>query len=184
MLAKILGYDSAENYKLSLEENERLFDKSKELYKKSPEEWPAIIFNWDYSSESQRYCFDGVSQSSFEELCPDGLVLGFIPLKELDKHLCHYSRRDSNELWEVGCQYTLAKMIVYLSESHPISPPIIKPVDNNEVIFQGGHHRYAIAKAIAIEEIPLYAYPEHVEKLNQFMKISWVKPNKIFNSDS
>ncbi|MDT3618402.1 transcriptional regulator [Cronobacter sakazakii] len=174
-LAQLFGYDCTEDYKHSLEEHERIFNKSKEFYNKSPEEWPVIKFNWDYRLESQRHCFDGVSQSNFEKWYPDGLVLGFMPLKDFDKYLYHYSRRDGDELWELGCQSKLAEMIVYLAEGHPISPPIIKPVDNNEVIFQGGHHRYAIAKAIGIKEISLYAYPEHVEKLNQFMKISWAQ---------
>ncbi len=172
-LAQAFGYDSAEHYQLSLEENERVFNKSKDLYNKPPEEWPAIKFNWDYCLESQRHCFDGLSQSEFEKCYPDGLVLGHMPLKEFDKYLCHYSRRDGDELWELGSQSKLAKMIVYLSEDRPISPPIIKPVDNKEVIFQGGHHRYAVDKAIGIKEISLYAYPEHVEKLNKSMKIRW-----------
>ncbi|HIF9348636.1 TPA: hypothetical protein ACX6R0_000521 [Photobacterium damselae] len=172
-LAQAFGYDSAEHYQLSLEENERVLNKSKDLYNKPPEEWPAIKFNWDYRSESQRHCFDCLSQSEFEKCYPDGLILGHMPLKEFDKYLCHYSRRDGDELWGLGCQSKLAKMIVYLSEGRPISPPIIKPADNREVIFQGGHHRYAVAKAIGIKEISLYAYPEHVEKLNKFMKIRW-----------
>ncbi|WP_305374300.1 ParB/Srx family N-terminal domain-containing protein [Photobacterium leiognathi] len=172
-LAQAFGYDSAEHYQLSFEENERVFNKSKDLYNTPPEEWPAIKFNWDYCSESQRYCFDGLSQSEFEKCYPDGLVLGHMPLKVFDKYLCHYSRRDGDELWELGSQSKLAKMIVYLSEGRPISPPIIKPVDNKKVMFQGGHHRYAVAKAIGIKEISLYAYPEHVEKLNKSMKICW-----------
>ncbi|MGY3806299.1 transcriptional regulator [Aeromonas veronii] len=172
-LAQVLGYESAEHYRRETDENERVFKKSKYLYNKPPEEWPVIKFNWDYRLESQKFCFDGLTQADFEKMFPEGLVLGHLPLLEFDKHLCHYSRRDGDELWELGCQSKLAEMIVYLSEGNPITPPIIKPVENNEVIFQGGHHRYAVAKAIGIEEVSIYAYPEHVTALNKFMGIRW-----------
>ncbi|PPL16927.1 transcriptional regulator [Oceanisphaera arctica] len=172
-LAQVFGYESTEHYRRETEERERVFNKSRDFYNKPPEEWPAIKFNWDYRLESQRFCFDGLTQSDFEKMYPDGLVLGHMPLKEFDKYLCHYSRRDGDELWELGCQSKLAKMIVYLSEGNPITPPVIKPIENNEVIFQGGHHRYAVAKAIENEEVLFYAYREHIPKLNQFMNILW-----------
>ncbi|HHQ4780970.1 TPA: transcriptional regulator [Aeromonas veronii] len=172
-LAQILGYDSAQHYRREVDENERISNKSKEFYNKPPEEWPAIEFNWDYRLKSQRFCFDGVTQTDFEKMYPKGLVLGHMPLLEFDKHLCHYSRRDGDELWELGCQSKLAEMIVYLSEGNPITPPIIKPIENNEVIFQGGHHRYAVAKAIGSEKISIYVSPEHVRELNDFMSICW-----------
>lgn len=172
-LAQVFGYESNEHYRRETEERERVFNKARDFYNKPPAEWPAIKFNWDYRLESQRFCFDGLTQSDFEKMYPDGLVLGHMPLKEFDKYLCHYSRRDGDELWELGCQSKLAKMIVYLSEGNPITPPVIKPIENNEVIFQGGHHRYAVAKAIENEEVLFYAYREHIPKLNQFMNIIW-----------
>ncbi|MDE1334042.1 transcriptional regulator [Vibrio vulnificus] len=172
-LAQVFGYDSAEDYNRAKAEREKMHTKAKEFYNKQPKDWPAIEFNWDYRLESQRYCFDGMSQPDFNETYPNGLVLGHMPLKEFDKYLCHYSRRDGDELWELGCQSKLAEMIVYLSEGKPITPPIIKPVENNEVIFQGGHHRYAVAKAIELQEISIYAYAENIEELNRFMNIRW-----------
>ena len=98
-----------------------------------------------------------------------------MPLNEFDQYLCNFSRRDDNELWEVGFQSKLAEMIVYLSEGNPITPPIIKPLKNNEIIFQGGHHRYAVAKAIGCNNIWIYALPEDVNILNQFINICWVQ---------
>lgn len=173
-LAQVFGYENAEDYKNTTKEYERVRNKANEVYEKPPEKWPLIIFNWDYRLESQRFCFDGLKQCEFEKMYPEGLILGHMSLKEFDKYLCHFSRRDGDELWKVGCQSKLARMIVYLSEGNPITPPIIKPIQDNKVIFQGGHHRYAVAKAIELIEIPIYAYPEHVIILNQFMNISWV----------
>ncbi|HDY8174033.1 TPA: transcriptional regulator [Vibrio vulnificus] len=172
-LAQAFGYESVDDYNRAMAERKELSEKSKKYYNKQPEDWPKIEFNWDYHPESQRYCFDGVSKSEFDEEYPNGLVLGHMPLKEFDKYLCHFSRRDGDELWKLGCQSKLAKMIVYLSEGKPITPPVIKPVENNEVIFQGGHHRYAVAKAIDLQDISIYAYAENVEELNKFMNIRW-----------
>ncbi|WP_305846018.1 transcriptional regulator [Photobacterium kishitanii] len=172
-LAQAFGYESAEDYKRCMAESEELRIKSEKLYNKQPKEWPTIKINWDYRLESQRYCFDTLSKSEFDELYPNGLVLGYMPLKEFDNYLCHFSRRDGDELWELGSQSKLAKMIVYLSEGKPITPPVIKPVENNEVIFQGGHHRYAVAKAIELKEISIYAYRENIDELNRFMNIRW-----------
>lgn len=144
------------------------------VYNTEPDVWgEQVKFNWDYQVKSQRFCFD-MNQKKFEESYPNGLILGFMSLKEFDKYLCHYSRRDEGELWKVGSTYGLAKMIIYLTDGNPIVPPVIKPVENNEVIFQGGHLSYAVAKASGQDLIPLYALPEHVEKLNQFMKINWI----------
>ena len=174
-LAQVFGYENAEDYKRTIREQERISNKSKEFYNTPPEKWPLIKFNWDYRFESQRFCFDGLSHSDFEKTYPDGLVLGHMHLNEFDKYLCHFSRRDDNELWEVGFQSKLAEMIVYLSEGNPITPPIIKPLKSNEVIFQGGHHRYAVAKAIGCNNIWIYAFPEDVNILNQFINICWVQ---------
>lgn len=173
-LAQVFGYKSVEDYKRSMAESEELHNKSEKLYNKQPKEWPTININWDYNSESQRYCFDGLSKPEFDNLYPNGLVLGHMPLKEFDKYLCHFSRRDGDELWKLGSQSKLAQMIVYLSEGKPITPPVIKPVENNEVIFQGGHHRYAVAKAIELQQISIYAYREDIDELNRFMNIDWV----------
>ncbi|MBB1391160.1 MULTISPECIES: transcriptional regulator [unclassified Shewanella] len=174
-LAQVFGYESAEDYNRSMAEREKLRNKSKEFYNKKPKDWPTIKFNWDYRPECQRYCFDSISKSVFDNTYSNGLVLGHMPLKEFDKYLCHYSRRDGDELWKLGSQSKLAKMIVYLSEGKPITPPVIKPVENKEVIFQGGHHRYAVAKAIELQEISIYAYAENIEELNEFMNIRWAE---------
>jgi len=175
-LAQVLGYENAEDYEWTIREQERITKKSKEFYHTPPEKWPSITFNWDYRVESRRFCFDGLSQSKFETMYPKGLILGHMPLKEFDKYLCRFSHSDSNEPWEDADYSKLAEMIVYLSEGNLITPPIIIPIINkNKIAFEGGHHRYRVAKAVEINDISIYAYPEDVEILNQFMDICWVK---------
>ena len=130
-----------------------------EKYLNAPvEKWPPIKFNWDISSTSQRFSIDGQSQEEFVENFPDGFFLGYVELAEIDKKLCHYSRRDDGELWKVGFPDRLAYLIIYLSEGRPISPPLVKPLDSGEVILQGGHNRYAIAKVVNEHEIPYTCY--------------------------
>ncbi|WP_188115154.1 transcriptional regulator [Salinicola endophyticus] len=136
-------------------------------------EWPPIKFNWDLSRESQRHSLDSASPKKFAEYYPAGFLLGFITLQELDKKLCHYSRRDEGELWEVGSKDKLARLIVYLSEGWPISPPLVKPLENCEVIFNGGHHRYAIAKEIGVDIIPIHIQPEYQERIDEILRIRW-----------
>ncbi len=177
-LAQAFGYENAEDYHRSIEDEEQFFNKSKAFYEKPSNEWPLIIFNWDYKLESQRFGLDGSTQSDFEQYYPDGLILGRMPLKEFDQYLCHFNKRNAGELWTVGSKSKLAKMIVYLSEGNPITPPIIVPLEDNKVAFDGGNHRYAVAKELGINEIFIYAAPEYVEKFNQFMNICWVHQNK------
>jgi len=145
-----------------------------EQYLGSPvSSWPDISFNWDISKESQRFSLDGCTQESFLKIYPDGFLLGYVSLAEFDKYLCHYSRRDDGELWELGCRFSLAQLIVYLSENRPISPPLVKPVDNGEVIFQGGHHRYAIAKETGVDFFPIHVEPCYKIEIDKRIKVQW-----------
>lgn len=120
------------------------------------ESWPKIQINWDVSKEGQKFCLDGVKKEEFEKHYPEGFYVFWICLDAFDDVLCHYSRRGEDELWNVGSQSKLAEMIVYLSEGHPISPPLAIPLkDSNEIALSGGHHRYAVAKAIGERTIPI-----------------------------
>lgn len=135
--------------------------------------WPGINFNWDVSIASQRFSLDGTTKSAFQHYYPDGFILGYVSLPEFDKALCHYSRRDDGELWELGSKHSLANLIVYLSEGRPISPPLVKPVDNGEVIFQGGHHRYAIAKVLGVDVFPIHVKMCNKLEIDKRIKVDW-----------
>lgn len=137
--------------------------------------WPPITFNWDLSKEGQRFSLDGENELSFETHYPEGFILGRVKLNALDKKLCHFSRRDEGELWNVGCKSRLAYLIVYLSEQRPISPPILKPHIENEIMLQGGHHRYAIAKEIGEEYLPIYIEPKYKKQIDSIIRVDWSK---------
>lgn len=151
----------------------RISEGSQKYVGKPSSEWPEIFLNWDLSKEGQRYSLDGSNKNNFAEHYPEGFLLGYVNLEEFDKKLCKYSRRDERELWEVGFEGKLAYLIVYLSENRKISPPLIKPLETGEVIFNGGHHRYAIAKEIGVETIPIHIQPESKAEIDAILNVEW-----------
>lgn len=160
----------------SEEEQEKFRAKASLFLNQDPAKWPKLLFNWDTTEAGQIYSLDnGTHHGNFYDYYPNGFILGVIPLVEFDSYLCHYSRRDGNELWKLGNPHDLAYLIAYLAEGKPISPPLVKPTDNREVILLGGHHRYAAAKAVNLESVLLYSLPEHIDALNSFMNIQWSK---------
>jgi hypothetical protein len=73
----------------------------------------------------------------------------------------------------VGSKDKLARLIVYLSEGRSISPPLVKPLENGEVIFNGGHHRYAIAKEKRENVIPIHIQPEYQARIDEIFPVWW-----------
>ena len=139
--------------------------------------WPPITFNWDLSKKGQRFSLDSENELSFETYYPEGFILGKVKLDDFDKKLCHFSRRDEGELWKVGCKSSLAYLIVYLSERRLISPPLVKPHIMGEVMIQGGHHRYAIAKEIGEVYIPIYIEPQYKKEIDNIIEVNWYDSN-------
>jgi len=173
MLAVQRG-ESLEEYRNEKILRARIYDESQKYIGAPVQRWPKIKFNWDIEEGSQRFCFDGNSIEEFNKYYPEGLKLGYVSLNDFDKKLCHYSRRDGDELWQLGSESKLAHLIVYLSEGQPISPPVPKPTYNEEVILIGGHHRYAIAKVLGEENIPICVCPEHIVGIKQRLNVEWV----------
>lgn len=138
--------------------------------------WPLITMNWDIRPGSARFALDGFSQADYDKYYPKGLLAGQVALKEIDKILCHFSRRDEGELWEVGAQHKLAYLIIYLSEGRPITPPLIKPHSTylDQVMITGGHHRYAIAKEVEEESLPIYVEPCDKAAMDKLLTINWL----------
>ncbi|OAI23911.1 hypothetical protein A1356_16770 [Methylomonas koyamae] len=172
ILAENAG-QSIEEYRAEKTLRNRISEIAKGYIGKQSSEWPQIHFNWDVSAEGRRYSLDGASQKKFEKHYPEGFLLGQVVLAEFDRKLCHYSRRDEGEIWEVGFQDKLAFLIVYLSENRKISPPLVKPLETGEVIFNGGHHRYAIAKEIGEKELPIYVQPKYKSEIEAILNIEW-----------
>lgn len=136
--------------------------------------WPPIVFNWDLSKESQRFSKDSVSSEEFSKTYPDGFCLGYVSLADFDQRLCFFSRRKDREIWTIGDPYKLAYLIIYLSEGRPISPPFARPLPSNEIVIDGGHHRYAVAKAMGLPEIPVYVTPRHKGDLESLLYVKWI----------
>lgn len=151
----------------------RIYEESKKYIESPVHTWPKINMNWDVSRESQRFSMDGVLAKDFNRSYPEGLLLGYVSLDELDKILNHFSKRDEGELWTVGSVTKLAKLIVYLSEGRPISPPLIKPVKDEQIGFEGGHHRYAIAKVIGVKRVPVHIKMEHKSEMDKLLNVDW-----------
>ncbi|WP_251977753.1 ParB/Srx family N-terminal domain-containing protein [Salinicola avicenniae] len=168
-----LNGESIYEYRAEKELRMRISEESKQYEGAPSSGWPPIKFNWDLSFEGQRFSLDGMKADEFLKYYPNGFLLGHINLQELDIKLCHYSRRDEGELWKVGAYDKLARLIVYLSENRRISPPLVKPLESGEVIFNGGHHRYAIAKELNIENIPIHIDPKHKKKMDSILNIEW-----------
>lgn len=161
------------DYKKMMLLRERLREKGEQYEHTPPEEWPSITFNWDIREESQHYSLDIASRKEFLKYYPEGFCLGYVLLEDIDKILSKFSRRDEGELWTLGSSGTLAYLIAYLSEDHPISPPAVKPVNNGEVMLEGGHHRYAIAKALNLSMIPIHVDPVNKEKIDKLLTVNW-----------
>jgi hypothetical protein len=162
-------------YRAEVKLRNYFYDKSQQYIETDSKEWPLITFNWNIDATEQRFSLDSMTLVDFNKFYPEGFLLGYVNLQELDKYLHSFSRRDEGELWKVGCQTKLASLIIYLSENRPIAPPLVKPVEGGLFVFQGGHHRYAIAKEIGIEEIPIHAEPEYKHKINEILNVRWAK---------
>ena len=155
--------------------NEELEKNAKLLNGRPPTEWPKLNFNWDTSSESQRFALDGISPADFSQRHPEGFSLGWVPLSDVDKHLCHTSRRNlPDELWTIGDLNKLAKAIAYISRGLPISPPYVCLYKDVALVLGGGNHRYTIAKAINVQEIPIYVAPESKTAVSKILSIRWI----------
>lgn len=172
LLAVISG-DDLKEYRVEKAIRMRMIEESKKYEGTPSSEWPAIEFNWDLSQEGQRFSLDGTSANDFLKYYPNGFLLGSVNLQEFDKKLCHYSRRDEGELWEVGFSDKLARLIIYLSEGRKISPPLVKPLKSGEVIFNGGHHRYTIAKELSVQSIPIHVQPEYKPEIDSILVVEW-----------
>lgn len=170
-------FDSIEGISVDVYRQQRAFkndirNKAEKVKNTPVEDWPEIKINWDLSKEAQRFCCDGMKQEEFDEYYPNGFFIYWVCLDDFDSVLGDYSRRDEGELWAVGSESKLAEMIIYLSEGHPISPPISSYVtETNKIILSGGHHRYAVAKAIGEKNIPICMDMDNKIEIEKLIKI-------------
>lgn len=109
----------------------------------------------------------------FRNRTPHGLRLGWVGVADFDSKLCHFNRRDENELWSIGSATKLARAIAYLRRGLPITPPLVAPVKGkDELHFQGGNHRYAALKAAGHETaFPIYVASEDFETVARIVTV-------------
>lgn len=177
-LADVLSAANGEN----LEEVRRLRAMADEAYDAGkpyeclpPDRWPQIgDINWDCRPQSQRFSLDGKTEKDFGEAYPQGLALGHVDRQAFDERLCHHSRRDGDELWKVGDCRKLVKALGWIILAFPMSPPLVAPIGSDEIIFHGGHHRYAVAKAYGMSEIPILVAPADVTAVEARIPVRWV----------
>ena len=143
-----------------------------------PQNWPPLIFNWDFKAESQHLALDGVKPTDFKLYYPYGFRLGWVQFIEFDNKLCHFSRRDGNdELWNLGFKSSLARVIVHLSRGLPITPPLVGINSVGELCIFGGHHRYAAVKATQYAELlPIYFEPLDYDSINNLVTLKCDAP--------
>lgn len=171
--AIIYGVD-VEEYRMIKAERNRIDEIALQYINKRKKYWPTIQFNWDLSRDSMRYSLDGVKQAEFEKQYRNGFLLGFVSRKAFHNKLCKFSRRDgARELWSLGDKMKLARCIARLSEGQKISPPLVKPTLGGELILAGGHHRYAVANACKLEELPIYCEPQYVTDISSIVSVRW-----------
>lgn len=177
MAAAAAGEDLA-SYLAWKELNSSLDDERGAYLDLPVEQWPRLNFNWDLSPGGQRFAFDGKKEADFEKHHPSGFRLGWIPLSTFDKHLCHFSRRDGpSELWELGSRWKLSKAIAYLRRGLPITPPLVTATEG-EFRIVGGHHRYAIAKAVSLEILPIYVDHADLDQVEAIAPVEWREPTE------
>lgn len=172
--------EDLQQYRVNRKFLEELYQNVEQLEDLSPSEWPTLVFSWDLTLEGQRFSLDGMKPEDFHKFYPEGFRCGRVLLNDLDAKLCHFSRRDTlEELWGTGCKRKLARVIRYLSRGLPISPPLVKPLANQEVILQGGHHRYAAAKFYGVTELPIHVELQCAAEVEILVPVRWTEARPL-----
>ncbi len=172
-LLRTLGGECIEQVRADIALENRIESISRGYVDKPVEDWPELEFCWDFSVESQRFAFDGMSPNDAKALEAYDLICGLVRLDQFDGKLCVRSSKSKQEFWSVGDKSKLAYLIVYLSENRPVTPPYIVPLENGEIFIEGGNHRYAVAKQLDLSQFPIYVSREHKEAIEQLLDIEW-----------
>ena len=153
-------------------------DEQADTYRRTlPNAWPITEVSWDLAPVSQRYSLDGIQSDVFAKHYSAGFILGWADLVDIDQHLHSSAYRSPDELWTLGSSSKLANVIAYLGNGGSVSPPLLQvvEVEGKETIgIAGGHHRFAVAKALNMREIPFYiADVEQRKRLMQMFAVRW-----------
>ncbi|KJF97445.1 hypothetical protein UB34_13105 [Photobacterium leiognathi] len=174
-LLRTLGGECIEKVRADIALEKRIKNTSESYIDKPVEDWPELEFRWDFFVESQRFAFDGMSPNDAKALETEtyDLICGFVSLEQFDRKLCARSSKSKQEFWSIGDKGKLAYLIVYLSEKRPVTPPYIVPLENGEILIEGGNHRYAVAKQWDLSQLPIYVSRKHKKAIEQLLDIEW-----------
>lgn len=172
-LNAIINGEVLEIYRVNKIIHNDISNKSKKHICTPPDKWPSININWDLSKDSQCFTLDGCKNIQFNIDYPNGLILGYVNVKEFDNLLCSHNKRNYQHLWSLGDKQKLAYLIQYASECRPITPPLVIPLATNQLAISGGNHRYTLAKFINENKIPIYVELQHKDRIANIISICW-----------
>lgn len=174
IMAEIEGVSLTE-FRKDVQMRERHAEIGRKYWKSLPSTWSEVQFNWDLCAEAQRFALDGESKEKFSKVYPVGFILGYVNTKKFDRYLCHYNRRRGlRELWRVGDKGKLARLLAYLEDGLPITPPLVGLMpDKKQFLLIGGNHRYTVAKFSGLKTIPIYVEPENQKEIDEFFPVEW-----------
>lgn len=153
----------------------RVREHSKQFHELPPEQWTSKPIKWDLSSVNHRFSLDGVSQHEFENNYPSGLLVGQVDFESFDLVISSYCRKAKDELWKVGNNEKLARVIAHVDMGYELTPIFIQPDESNKasILLVGGNHRYAFCKGRQESKIPFLCESKYKDELSRRLKIDW-----------
>lgn len=161
ILAKLKGEDSPEYQQLK-STRDRLASRAKELENLPVRDWPELNIQWDTTPSGFRFALDGVSQKEFATLYPEGFIVRWVFLGELNTKLNQFNRREVDETWTIGFSDKLARVLAWVEDGQPLTPILVSPHSmlEGQVVLQGGNHRYAMVNALKLKMLPICFVPK------------------------
>lgn len=159
-----------------LDELERVSKDSEQFINLPIERWPAFQIRWDLNPENYHYAIGINKEEVFNTLFPNGVILAWADLLEIDSILTRQSQRSVDEIWTIGDPLKTAKIILYWNEGNAMTPSFIElyNADNNFLSITGGNHRLAVCRAKGESRVPFLTLPEYKNRINELLKtIEW-----------
>jgi len=141
-----------------------------------PDAWPPLRFNWDTSPTAYLHTVDRPSGLLPQAFTPYeyALSLGWTALSSVDELLSPHSRlSDVSDFWQRGRPHAFTRLLKHLAEGRPISPPMLKFVDSGHLFLAGGHHRYAIARVVGVEQLPFFVESTFRQRVASMIPVRW-----------
>lgn len=145
-------------------------------YEGMPEDkWPKLYIDWDLRPENFHYSLDGENVDSVLKLYKNGFSIGKASIGDIYENLFKNSIvGNSNDFWNVCDKRKACGVLGRWKEKELITPPIIRPYDD-ELIIAGGNHRFNVARLAGATEITFITPTEDVDKINSIIpNVLWL----------